>query len=84
MFYLGRKESFRVVRDLSGFLLSWCRGIGPYLELRQEPQCSSPVLTWISGFLWSCNMGVRPCLVLRHETLLSFQVVKVVSGVLSS
>ena len=49
--------SVRVVRDLSGFLSSQCRGIGPHLELRLEPQGSSPVLTWISGFQWSFNRG---------------------------
>ena len=63
---MGSQESFRVVRGLSGFLSSRCRGIGPHLELRLEPQGSSPVLTWISGFLWSFNRGVRPRLVWRH------------------
>ena len=37
----------------NGFPSSQCRGGGPHLELRPEPQVSSPVLTWISGFLWS-------------------------------
>ena len=36
-----------------GFLSIRCLGRGPHLELRLEPQGSSPVLTWISGFLWS-------------------------------
>ena len=41
-----------------------CRGIGPHLELRPEPQGSSPILTWISGFLWSFNResGLVLCL----------------------
>ena len=41
--------SLRVERDLSGFLSSRCQGHGPHLELRPEPQGSSPVPTWISG-----------------------------------
>ena len=63
--------SMRVVRGLSGFLSSSCRGRGPYLDLRPEPQVSSPVLTRISGFLWSFHRGVRPRLVWRHASPLS-------------
>ena len=55
----------------------------PHLDLRLEPQGSSPVLTWISGFLWSFNRGVRPCLVWRHGTLLPSRGVKGLSGFLS-
>ena len=55
--------SMRVERGLSGFLSCWCRVLGPHLELRPEPQGSSPVQTWISVFLWSFNRGVRPRLV---------------------
>ena len=40
---------------------------GALLELWQDRQCSSPVLTWISGFLWSFHRGVRPRLLWRHE-----------------
>ena len=38
--------------DLEGPLglpWSWCNGRAPHRELRQEPQGSSPVLTWVSG-----------------------------------
>ena len=49
--------TIQVSRGLSGFLCSRCRGIWPHLELRLEPQGSSPVLTWISGFQWSFNRG---------------------------
>ena len=76
--------SIRVARGLLGFLSSRCRGIGPHLELRPEPQGSSPVLTWISGFLWSFNRGVRPRLVWRHGTPLPSRGVKGVSVFLSS
>ena len=38
MLFLGSQESFQVVRGLSGFLSSWCRGQGPHLELKWEPQ----------------------------------------------
>ena len=60
MLSLRSQESFRVVRGLSGYLATWCSRQGPHLELRQEPQGSSSVLTWKSGFLWSFNRGVRP------------------------
>ena len=41
MLFLGSQESFRVVGGLSGFLSSWCRRLGPHLDLRQETQGSS-------------------------------------------
>ena len=76
--------SIRVGRAFSGFLSNLCRGIGPYLKLRLEPQGSSSVLTWISGFLWSFNRGVRPRLVWRHGTQLLSRGVKEGAGFLSS
>ena len=76
--------SIRVARGLLGVLCSRCRGIGPHLELRPEPQGSSSVLTWISGFLWSFNRGVRLRLVWRHGIQLPSRGVKEVSGFLSS
>ena len=51
--------STRVVRGLSGFFSILCSVLGPHLELRLEPQGSSPVLTWILGFPWSFNWAVR-------------------------
>ena len=65
-------------------LLSWCKGIGPHLEMRRETQLSTPVLTWTLGFILSFPWGVRSHLMLRHGTLLSSQSVKGVSGLLSS
>ena len=76
--------SILFARGLSRYLSSRCRGIGPHLELRPEPQCSSSILTWISGFLWNFNRGVRPRLVWRPETLLLSRGFKEVSGFLSS
>ena len=76
--------SMRVARGLSRLLSSWYPVLGPHLELRLEPQGSSPVLTWISGFLWSFNRGVRPRLMWIHGSPLSSRAVKVVSGFLSS
>ena len=76
--------SIRVARGLSGFLSSRCRGIRPHLELRPEPQGSSPVLKWILVFLWTFNRGIRPGLVWKHGTPLPSQSFKVVSGFLSS
>ena len=40
--------------------------LGPHLELRPEPQDSSPVLPGILVFLWSFNKGLRPRLVWRQ------------------
>ena len=76
--------SVRFARGHSRFLFSRGRGIRPHLELRTEPQGSSPVLTWISGYLWIFNRGVRPRLVWRLETLPFSRGVKGVSGFLSS
>ena len=42
------------------------RVLGPHLELRPEPQDSSPVLTGILVFLWSFSKGLRPHLVWRQ------------------
>ena len=81
---MGSQESFRVVRGLLGFLWGQCNGRGPRLELRREPQGSSPVLTWISVCVCSFKQGVRSQLMLRHGTLLSSRVVKEFSGLQSS
>ena len=45
----GVPVSTRVVRGPLVFLCSHCWGRGPHLELRPEPQVSSPWPTWISG-----------------------------------
>ena len=45
--------------------------IWPHLELRREPQGSSPFLTLITGSLLSWNRRVRPCPVLSNGTLLA-------------
>ena len=76
--------SFRVARGRLGFPSSWCRGLEPHLELRQETQGSSPALTEISGFHWTFHWGVRSRLVLGHGTLLPSRGGKGVSGLLSS
>ena len=76
--------SIRVARGLSGFLSSRCRGIGPHLELRLEPQGAFSVMTWILGFLWSFNRGVRPLVMWRHGTLFPSRGFKEVSVFLLS
>ena len=81
---MGSQESFRVVRGLSGFLWGWCNGRGPHLQLRREPQGSSPVLTWILGCVCSFKQGGRSRLVWRHGTLLSSRDAEEVSGLQSS
>ena len=65
---LRSQEYCGVGRGLSGLHWVWCNGRGPHLELRQEPQGSSPFLTSISGSLQSWNNRVRPPLVLRNGT----------------
>ena len=52
--------NMRIARGLSGFLSIRFWGRGPHLELRPEPQVSSPTQTCILGFLWSFHRGVRP------------------------
>ena len=46
-----------LVRGFSVFLSSCCRVLGPHLELRLEPQVSSPVLTGISGISVEFQQG---------------------------
>ena len=49
MLSLESPESVRAVRGFSGFLSSWCRGLGPHFKLRWETQGSSPALKGIRG-----------------------------------
>ena len=79
----GRSVSTQVVRGPSVLLCIRCRGQGPHLELRLEPQVSFPELTWISGFLWGFHRGVRLPLVCSHGSPLSSRARNVVSGFLS-
>ena len=58
-------------RGLSGLHWVWCNGRGPHLELRQEPQASSPFRSPIAGSLKSWDRSVRPLLVLRNGTPLA-------------
>ena len=74
------QEYFGVGRGLSGLQCVRCNGRGSHLELRREPQGSSPVLTWVSGCVCPFKQGVRSRHVWRHGTLLSSRVVKGVSG----
>ena len=76
--------SLRVARGLSGFLCIHCWGRGPHVEVRPEPQGSSPLPTWISGFLWSFHRGVSTRLVWRHASPLSSQAGKAASCFLLS
>ena len=69
-----------VGRGLSGLQWGRCNGRGPHLELRLEPQASSPVLTWVSGCVCCFKQRVRSRLEWRHGTLCSARVVKAVSG----
>ena len=71
-------------RGLWGLHGVWCNGRGPHLELRQEPQGSSPFLTPIAGSLQSWDSRVRLRLGLKHATPLASRVVHGVTGHLSS
>ena len=51
--------SKRVGRGRSGFLCNCCQGRGSHLDLRSEPQDSSPGLTMILAILWGIHRGVR-------------------------
>ena len=77
---MGNQEYCGVVRGLSGLHCVQCNGRGPHLELRQEPQFSTPVLMWVSGCVWHFKQGVRSRRVWRHGTVFSPRVVKGDSG----
>ena len=77
-FLLPQENQFSMLvgKGISLFLFCQCQGLGPHLELRSEPQGSSPGLAWILGFLWSFNKAVSPRLMWRHASLLSFELSK--------
>ena len=64
---------------LSGFLSRRCRVLRPCVESVQEPEDSSPVLTWILGYYWSLPRGVSPRLEWGHARALSSRAVAAVS-----
>ena len=73
-----------VGRGLSGLHWVWCNERGPHLQLRQEPQGSSPFLTPIAGSLQNWDRRGRPRVRLRHGTLLVSRVDHGVTGHLLS
>ena len=81
---IGSKEYCEVRSVLSGLHWIWCGGRGPHLELRQEPQCFPPVLTWVSGCVCRFKQGVRSQSVWRHGALLSSRIFTGVSGLQAS
>ena len=64
---------------LSGFLSRRCRGLRPCVESVQEPEDSSPLLTWILGYFWSLPRGVSPRLEWGHARVLSSRAAAAVS-----
>ena len=50
---MASQEYTGVGRGLLGLHWGRSNGKGPLLELRQEPQVSSPVLTWVMGYATS-------------------------------
>ena len=73
---MGNQKYCGFGMGLSGLHWIWYNGKGPHLELRQEPQSSSAVLTWVSGCVCCFKQGVRSRRVWRHGTLLFSRVVK--------
>ena len=63
---------------LSGFLSRRCRGLRSCVDPVQEPEDSSPVLTWILGYFWSLPRGVSPRLEWGHARALYFRAVAAV------
>ena len=63
---MGSQEYFGLQRILSCLHWDQSNGREPHLELRREPQGSSPVLTWISGCLCHFKQGLKSRLVWRH------------------
>ena len=69
---------------LSGFLSGLFQGLRPCVESVQEPEDSSPVLTWILGYFWSLPRGISARLEWGHARALSSRAVAEVSCFLSS
>ena len=64
---------------LSGFLSRRRRGLRPCVEWVQEPEDSSPVLTWILGYFSCLPRGVSPRLESGHARGISSRAVAAVS-----
>ena len=64
---------------LSEFLSRRCRGLRPCVESVQEPEDSSPLLTWILGYFWSLPSRISPRLEWGHARVLSSRAVAAVS-----
>ena len=60
--------SMQVARGLSGFLLSWFRGLGPHLTLRGETPGFPQVAAGNLGFFSSYDGDLRDPLVLPQES----------------
>ena len=73
-----------VRRGLLGLHWVWCKGRGPHLQLRQEPEGSSPFQTRIAGSLQTWERRVRPRPGLRHGIPLASRGVHGVIGHVSS
>ena len=68
-----------LVGGISGFLSCRCRGLTPCVESVQEPEVSSPVLTWTLGYFWNLPRGVSPHLEWGHARALYSRAVAAVS-----
>ena len=78
---MGSEEYCGLGRGISRLHWIWCKGRGPHLELRQEPQGSAPDflepdLTQIAGSLLSLLRSVRSRVLRRNGTPLTSQVVQ--------
>ena len=73
------QSPWELLGGLSGLLSRRCRVLRSCVEPVQEPEDSSPVLTWILGYFWSLPRGVSPRLEWGHARGLSFRAVAAVS-----
>ena len=56
----GKASPHGVARGPLGIPLPSMLALRPCVESLQEPEDSSPVLTWILGYFWSLPRGVSP------------------------
>ena len=69
----------RVARETLGIPLQLMPGPKTLRVVDQDPEYSSPVLTWTLGYFWSLPRGVSPRLDCGHARAISFRAVAAVS-----
>ena len=74
-----RPVPMRVTRGPLRFPSGRCKGLRPCVESVQEPEDSTPVLTWFLGYFWSLPRGVSPCVEWGHVRAHSSRAIAAVS-----